>query len=64
VGRPVLRGAVLLLCYLVGLTYAAKQERRDRLEHHWPLVLPALPLLFAALGFPKTLWLQRWVRGT
>ena len=38
--------ALVLLCYLVGLTYAAKQEHLDRLDNAWPLLLLAVPLLY------------------
>lgn len=41
-------GAVVLLCYLIGLTYAAKKEHLNRLEHVWPLVLLAVPILYGA----------------
>jgi 4-hydroxybenzoate polyprenyltransferase len=125
-------GALVAWAYLVGLTYAAKQERLDRLGRLWPLGLLAAPfgyamrglcwnalqmatqaallvvvvhavrllrgrapdrfpravaaliagvslldaglvasaggtyaaVLLTAAGFPLTLWLQRWVRGT
>jgi 4-hydroxybenzoate polyprenyltransferase len=38
---------LLLLCYLVGLTYAAKQEHLAALTNLWPLALMALPVAFA-----------------
>jgi len=38
---------LLLLCYLVGLTYAAKQEHLSALTKLWPLALMALPVAFA-----------------
>ena len=38
--------AFLLLCYLVGLTYIAKQEHLDRVAHLWPLAFVAIPLLW------------------
>ena len=41
--------AVLLLCYLIGLTYVAKQETLDAVRNWWPLGLLALPVLYAAL---------------
>jgi 4-hydroxybenzoate polyprenyltransferase len=37
-------GAGALLSYLIGLSYAAKQENLGRIEHAWPLLLLALPL--------------------
>lgn len=125
-------GALVSWCHLIGLTYAAKQERLDRIGRMWPLAFLAAPLVFGlpalggdwpgivayvlllsavvhavrllrgrdkdrfpravmaliaaislldallaaragagaaavlatAAGFPATLWLQRWVRGT
>jgi 4-hydroxybenzoate polyprenyltransferase len=35
---------LLLLCYLIGLTYIAKQEHLGRVANLWPLVFLALPL--------------------
>lgn len=46
-------GALGLLGYLVGLTYAAKQEAFNRLEAVWPLAFLAAPIgyaIFAAGG--------------
>ncbi len=43
----VLAGALGLLAYVVGLTYAAKQEAYDRLDRAWPLAVLALPLVYA-----------------
>ncbi|MEC5322914.1 UbiA family prenyltransferase [Aurantimonas sp. A3-2-R12] len=42
----VLLGALALLAYIVGLTYAAKQEAYDRLDRAWPLAVLALPVLY------------------
>ena len=36
----------LLLCYMIGLTYIAKQEHLDRVANLWPLVFLAAPLLW------------------
>lgn len=38
--------AVVLLCYLIGLTYAAKKEHLGRLENAWPLVFLAVPVIY------------------
>jgi 4-hydroxybenzoate polyprenyltransferase len=120
-------GAAVLLCYLIGLTYVAKQENLSAFKNLWPLLFLAAPLallrvepvsalllgmlmlwvlrcvgllrtrkpgaipkavvsliagislldafliartgaattaLIAALGFPLTLFLQRYVKGT
>lgn len=40
-------GALGLLAYTAGLTYAAKQEAYDRLDRAWPLGILALPLVYA-----------------
>ncbi len=42
----VLLGALALFAYVVGLTYAAKQEAYDRLDRAWPLAVLALPVLY------------------
>lgn len=47
-GRAVTAGALVLLCYLIGLTYVAKQETLTRLPNTWPLAFLAAPFLFAA----------------
>jgi hypothetical protein len=36
----------LLLCYLIGLTYIAKQEHLNRVANLWPLAFLAAPLLW------------------
>jgi UbiA prenyltransferase family len=38
--------AAVSFCYLVGLTYAAKQEALDRLGAIWPLLFLAAPLVY------------------
>ena len=38
--------AAVLLCYLIGLTYAAKKEHLDRLDGFWPLAFLAVPLVY------------------
>ncbi len=43
----VILGALGLLAYIIGLTYAAKQEAYDRLDRAWPLAVLAIPLLYA-----------------
>src|SRR5262249_39819173 len=42
--------ALLLLCYLIGLTYVAKQETLGVVRNWWPLGFLALPLAYAALA--------------
>lgn len=41
-------GAALLLCYLIGLTYVAKQENLERVENLWPLAFLAAPVVYGA----------------
>jgi 4-hydroxybenzoate polyprenyltransferase len=43
---PVIIAAVVLLCYLIGLTYAAKKEHLGRLENAWPLAFLAVPVVY------------------
>jgi UbiA prenyltransferase family len=40
-------GALLLLCYLIGLTYVAKQETLGEIRNLWPLLFLAAPVLYA-----------------
>ena len=42
-----LLGAAGLFAYVVGLTYAARQEAYDRLDRGWPLAVLAAPLVIA-----------------
>ena len=44
----VIWAGTMALCYLVGLTYAAKQEDRSQLGHAWPLIFLGAPLIYAA----------------
>jgi len=44
-GRVFLMGCILL-CYLIGLTYAAKQEHLNRVTNLWPLAFVAVPILW------------------
>jgi 4-hydroxybenzoate polyprenyltransferase len=46
---------LLLLSYLVGLTYIARQEHLDRVAHWWPLAFLALPLLWGAQAAASSL---------
>lgn len=41
-------GAALMLCYLIGLTYVAKQENLDKVENLWPLAFLAAPVAYGA----------------
>ena len=42
-------GAVAMLCYLIGLTYTAKQENLGEVKNLWPLLLLAAPLLYGVV---------------
>ncbi len=41
--------ALLVLCYLIGLTYIAKQENLGKVENLWPLVFLAAPVIHGLL---------------
>jgi 4-hydroxybenzoate polyprenyltransferase len=43
-------GAFLLLCYLIGLTYVAKQETLGEVRNLWPLLFLSAPLVYALAG--------------
>lgn len=51
--------ALVLLSYLVGLTFVAKQETLSRIASLWPLAFLAVPLLFGAAraGSSPPAWL-------
>lgn len=51
-------GALVLLAYLIGLTYAAKQEAYNRLESFWPLSLLSAPLVYgmSRVGTDPFVW--------
>ena len=44
--EPLLLSATVALCYLIGLTYAAKQERLQRIEGLWPFLFLAVPFVY------------------
>jgi 4-hydroxybenzoate polyprenyltransferase len=63
-----LLAAVVLLCYLIGLTYTAKREHLNELGSVWPLAALAAPMIYGvvmALGsplvWPFLLLLAGWV---
>jgi 4-hydroxybenzoate polyprenyltransferase len=41
-------GAAVLLCYLIGLTYVAKQENLSEVRNLWPLLFLAAPFVYGA----------------
>lgn len=46
--QPVWRGMALLVAYIMGLSYVARQETLARLTSLWPLALLAAPFLYGA----------------
>jgi hypothetical protein len=55
--------AGVLLCYLIGLTYAAKKEHLGRLDNFWPLAFLAVPVaygIYLSLSQPAAL-LPLWI---
>jgi UbiA prenyltransferase family protein len=56
-------GAALMWCYLIGLTYVAKQENLGKVENLWPLLFLAAPVAYgawlaAARPVAGVFWLQ------
>jgi 4-hydroxybenzoate polyprenyltransferase len=47
VSGTVILAALVLLAYVAGLTYAAKQEALDRVGNLWPLLILAAPMVLA-----------------
>jgi 4-hydroxybenzoate polyprenyltransferase len=47
-------GSLVLVCYLIGLTYIAKQETLARVENLWPLAFLAAPVLYGAWRIAST----------
>ena len=43
-----LAAALVLLCYLIGLTYIAKQETLDEVKNLWPALFLAAPVIYGA----------------
>jgi hypothetical protein len=43
---PLRTGALMLLCYLIGLTYVAKQETLGEVRNLWPLLFLAAPAVY------------------
>lgn len=52
-------GALVLLSYLIGLTFTAKQENLGHVKNLWPLIFLAAPVVFAVSILPtqsNVLW--------
>ena len=47
-------GALLLLCYLIGLTYVAKQETLGEVRNLWPLLFLGAPVVYALTVAPES----------
>jgi len=67
-GAPLFIGAALLLAYLIGLTYIAKQENLGRVENLWPLLFLGAPIVYGFVQaldqtalFPFWLLFTAWV---
>jgi 4-hydroxybenzoate polyprenyltransferase len=59
---PLWIAAALMLCYLIGLTYVAKQENLGRVENLWPLIFLAAPVLYgASIGVRQPLVGLFWI---
>jgi 4-hydroxybenzoate polyprenyltransferase len=48
VSETVWLAALVLLCYLIGLTFAAKKEHLGTLDNFWPLLFLGVPLIYGA----------------
>jgi len=66
--RPLMVAALVLLAYLIGLTYTAKREHLNELGSVWPLAALAVPLIYGVvlaqrspLVWPFLLLLAGWV---
>lgn len=54
--------AMILLGYVIGLTYTAKQEDRLALSAHWPLLFLLAPVAFGLFHAHQSVWV--WVCTT
>ena len=50
IGLPLVAGALVLLAYLIGLTYVAKQETLSEYRNLWPLLFLFAPFVYTARG--------------
>src|SRR6185503_10646253 len=50
IGLPLVGGALVLLSYLIGLTYVAKQETLAEYRNLWPLAFLFAPFVYTARG--------------
>jgi 4-hydroxybenzoate polyprenyltransferase len=64
VAYDVTRGGLVLLAYLIGLTYVARQENLGEVRNMWPLACLALPFVAAlGLAFGSGVGTLLWVGG-
>lgn len=49
-------GAAVMLCYLIGLTYIAKQENLGSVKNLWPLLFLAAPVAYGAWLIQTQAW--------
>jgi hypothetical protein len=57
----VIAGAGILMAYMIGLTYVAKQENLSEVKNLWPLVFLAAPFLYATRALPAPAVLIQYV---
>ncbi|HZH08294.1 MAG TPA: UbiA family prenyltransferase [Lautropia sp.] len=63
--REIWIAALLVLCYLIGLTYIAKQENLGKVENLWPLIFLAAPVIHGLLlGLEDPTVLAFWLLFT
>lgn len=56
-------GGLMLLCYLIGLTYVAKQENLAEVKNLWPLAFLAIPLVHGTLfSIALLAWIVRAIQ--
>ena len=48
-GQPILVGSLLILAYLIGLTYIAKQENLGHVKNLWPLLFLGAPVIYGGI---------------
>src|SRR6185503_10340114 len=54
---PVWWGVALLMSYIVGLSYLARQEAQDGLTRFWPVIFLAAPLVYGMVQHPAPAYL-------
>ena len=48
-GHPMLVGCLLILAYMIGLTYTAKQENLGHVKNLWPLLFLGAPVIYGGV---------------